>query len=386
MNSTLEHLIVKFLNKSATAKEFKTLTHLLKDRENKALFEEYVRVNHQLNQSLYDADKDQTLAVLMRRIEQDKQRATKVVWLRRIGYAAAAVVIMSLGIQYINQNTTPQVESAPTLVKSDIKVGADKAILTLANGNEVALEKGNEFHATNANSNGESIVYTATTTDKPLPIAYNTLTIPRGGEFFLQLSDSTKIWLNSATKLKYPVDFSSSDTRQVELVYGEAYFEVSASTKNNGKAFKVLSRDQEIEVLGTAFNVKAYEEEEYTYTTLVHGKVAVNVNEQSKQLTPNQQAIVTANQEIKISAIDVYNEISWKDGVFSFEGKNLAEIMTVLSRWFDMNVVFQDNALKKKQFVGVLGREQSIEEILQTIHRLGAINTFEINSKKIILK
>ncbi|MCK0132136.1 DUF4974 domain-containing protein [Flavobacteriaceae bacterium F08102] len=385
MNSNLEHLIVKFLNKSATTEELNSLTRLMNDPENQKLFEDFIRVNHQLNHAIDISNEKQTLRVLMRKINQDTQRTTKVVWQRRLIYAAAASIILSFGI-WFNTKSTSLNTVLPKSITNQIEVGSDKAILTLEDGKEVTLAKGNEFHADHIKSNGETLIYASGGTANKTAITYNTLTIPRGGEFFLQLSDSTKIWLNSATKLKYPVDFSMAKTRQVELVYGEAYFEVSSSDQNDGKAFKVLSRDQEIEVLGTEFNVKAYEEEQSTYTTLVHGKVAVNVDDKTMNLYPNQQAIVTANKSIKITPIEVYNEIAWKDGIFSFEGKTLAEIMTVLSRWYDMDVVFQEDSLKNKQFVGVLGREQVIEEILETIKRLGAINAYEINHKKIILK
>ncbi|WP_066219612.1 FecR family protein [Formosa haliotis] len=213
------------------------------------------------------------------------------------------------------------------------------------------------------------------------------MTIPRGGQYHLVLSDNTEVWLNSESQLKYPVNFIEGKVREVELVYGEAYFEVSPSVKNGGAKFKVRVKLQVIEVFGTEFNVKSYKDESKTYTTLVHGKVAINLDTKSYPLLPNYQAVLSNEDNlINFERVDVYSETSWKDGVFSFRNKSLMEVMKVLSRWYDIDVIFENQDLKRKKFKGVLGKNQNIEEILLILKSSGSLKSYEINEEVIILK
>ena len=177
------------------------------------------------------------------------------------------------------------------------------------------------------------------------------------------------------------------ETRQVELVYGEAYFDVSPSTEHNGTTFQVINKEQNVEVLGTEFNMKAYKDETTIYTTLIEGKVAINYSNNKKYLIPNQQSTYnTTNNTFKINTVEVYNEIAWKEGIFSFEDKKLEEIMKVLSRWYDMDVVFGKPELKSVEFLGKLKKKQRIEEILSAIKNASIINDYEIKNKTIVLK
>jgi transmembrane sensor len=306
---------------------------------------------------------------------------------RWYGYAASLVLILTSAyflkdilFQTVIPNNSNQTET------SNILKGTDKATLTLADGSEVFLEKGTAVKTQNANSNGKEIVYTANT-KRTATVIYNRLTIPRGGQFFIKLADGTQVWLNSESQLKYPVAFIEGKTREVELIYGEAYFEVTPSSQNNGAKFKVINKSQEIEVLGTAFNLKAYKDENTIYTTLAEGSVAITFDNKSEILVPNQQSIFnTTNSNFKLKTVDVYNEISWKDGVFSFERKPLKDIMKVFARWYDMEVVFENKSLEDEKFFGVLDKEQSIKEILETIKNFKIIENYEIKDKTIILK
>jgi ferric-dicitrate binding protein FerR (iron transport regulator) len=268
----------------------------------------------------------------------------------------------------------------------------------LENGEEVTLTKGTQFQTQNAISNGEEIVYQQLSSPAPAlpsgrqsrennkPQTTNTLTIPRGGQFYIKMSDGTKVWLNSESQLKYPVSFTDGESRQVELVYGEAYFEVSPSTKHKGSDFKVVHNKQEVQVLGTAFNIKAYKDETNVYTTLVEGSVAINYVGRTQKLVPGQQSNLNVNANtLTISEVDVKTEIAWKDGVFNFKEKSLKDIMKVLSRWYDMEVVFENKELENVGFVGVLRKNQDIEDILSLI-KSTSINNYEINNKTIILK
>jgi transmembrane sensor len=299
-------------------------------------------------------------------------------------YAAAAAVIFLVTMPFVfNKDNVKTAE--PIIVKNTIKIGIDKATLTLEDGSNITLEKGQNYHVANAKSNGKTLIYN-TKSKSNLEIAYNYLTTPRGGQFYVELSDGTKVWLNSESKLKYPVVFQDGVSRKVELLYGEAYFDVSASTNHKGASFKVASQVQEIEVLGTEFNVKAYKGEDHIYTTLVEGKVAIDNGVTKEILKPKQQAAINIqNKEITIAVVDVYNATSWKDGVFSFKEKSLKEIMKTLSRWYDTDVIFINKELENIKFNGVLNKKQNIEHILLTIKATNNID-YEINDNKIMIK
>ena len=300
-------------------------------------------------------------------------------------YAVAASVLLIVALSvFLNKETNLPQFSEPIIVNNQIEIGSNKATLTLANGSNVILEKGQSYKANNIISNGEEIIYNE---ENSKDIAYNTLTIPRGGQFFVKLADGTQVWLNSESQLKYPVAFIDGDTRQVELVYGEAYFDVSPSTEHKGSKFKVFNNTQEIEVLGTEFNIKAYKDELDVYTTLVEGKVEVTTSLGKEILKPNQQSKVNlSSQNISVSMANVYDEISWKEGVLSFNDKSLKDIMTVLSRWYDMEVEFTNTNIENEEFIGVLDKTQNIEGVLSIIKNFGFINNYEINNRKVILK
>lgn len=299
--------------------------------------------------------------------------------------AMAASLLLLISISLIINKTNPLKIETPQVAHKEILIGSDKATLTLEDGSVIELEKGKSYTKGNASSNGEKLIYNSN--GKSAAIANNLLTIPRGGQFFVQLADSTKVWLNSESQLKYPVAFVDGQTRQVELVYGEAYFEVSPSTKHKGSRFKVKTQEQNVEVIGTEFNIKAYRDEPAIYTTLVQGVVAVSNAAKKQILTPSQQCKITEyNGNISVSEVDVYNEISWRKGLFVFKGMPLKDIARVLSRWYDVDIVFADPALGNVKFNGVLNKNQKLEDILTTIKNINFINAYEKKDNKIIIK
>lgn len=299
--------------------------------------------------------------------------------------AMAASLLLLISISLIINKTNPLKIETPQVAHKEILIGSDKATLTLEDGSVIELEKGKSYSKGNASSNGEKLIYNSN--GKSAAIANNLLTIPRGGQFFVQLADSTKVWLNSESQLKYPVAFVDGQTRQVELVYGEAYFEVSPSTKHKGSRFKVKTQEQNVEVIGTEFNIKAYRDEPAIYTTLVQGVVAVSNAAKKQILTPSQQSKITEyNGNISVSEVDVYNEISWRKGLFVFKGMPLKDIARVLSRWYDVDIVFADPALGNVKFNGVLNKNQKLEDILTTIKNINFINAYEKKDNKIIIK
>lgn len=319
--------------------------------------------------------------------EEDKVIPIKPFYLNtffKIGVAAAIAIFISISVLFNEKNTGNK--TSTIAVNNTIKIGSDKATLTLEDGSVIMLEKGKKYTAGNVKSNGEELIYNSKSSTKP-EMANNYLTIPRGGQFFVQLSDSTKVWLNSESQLKFPVAFVDGKTRQVELLYGEAYFEVSPSTKHKGSKFKVKTQMQNVEVIGTEFNIKAYKDEFNIYTTLVKGKVAISNATTKKILIPNQQSNLNLkNNNINISTVDVYSETSWRKGLFVFKNMPLKEIVKVLSRWYDVDIEFADESLGNVKFNGALNKNQKLENILTTIKNTNFINAYEIKKNKITLK
>jgi ferric-dicitrate binding protein FerR (iron transport regulator) len=387
-DSKAKALITKFLTHQASLADMDELEFWLKDAKNEQLFNSYVQTNFAIEHEMKQFDDNKLKSKLQKLMVEEKKSYRLQRMRRTISYAAAAVVTGLLVTGYFLKDNifTEPIETQPRIISNNINIGSDKATLTLEDGSQVELEKGNTFQTQNVHSNGEEIVYLAkesTTTE----VANNILTIPRGGMFHLVLSDKSEVWLNSESQLKYPVNFIKGQPRQIELVYGEGYFAVSPSSEHEGSKFIVFNQSQEIEVLGTEFNIKAYREDTKIYTTLVEGKVSINTGSRKNILEPSQQASLNLKDEsVDIATVNVYNEISWKEGVFSFRRKPLVEIMKVLSRWYDIDVNFESPELERAQFNGALGKDQNIEDILNTIKNFGVIKDYEIINKTILLK
>jgi hypothetical protein len=331
-----------------------------------------------------DYDLQEAKKNIYKKLEKVK-KTHRIAIYKRIAVAASFTLLFSWGLIQINKKEkgVGQPET--------IEIGSSKAILTLENGNQVSLEKGKLYTNEKVNSNGEELIYSETSqikNNQEVP-SYNYLAIPRGGKFFIKLVDGTKVWLNSESKIKYPTKFIKGETRVVELLYGEAYFEVSPSTKHKGDAFKVITKTQEINVLGTEFNIKAYSNEDEIATTLVNGSVEINSGKIKKTIKPNQQSVINSKNPdlIKILEIDAAQETSWVKGIFSFNEETLEEMMQVLSRWYNVDVVFETAERKNYVFTGVLERTKSINDVLKLIEGTseGDIK-FEINEKIIIIK
>lgn len=381
-------LIAKFLTHQASAAELDLLYIWLKDSENEKLFNSYVQTNYAIEYEMRQFEANKVKSKLQQLMDAEKKTLKLKKWRQVIGYAAAAVFTgLSVTGYFLKDNIfTKTVKTIPRVISNNVEIGSDKATLTLEDGSQVALGKGSAYQTQNVHSDGEEIIYGEGESNNA-EVVFNLLSVPRGGQFHLVLSDGTEVWLNSESQLKYPVTFIKGQPRRIELVYGEGYFAVSPSTEHEGSKFIVFNRSQEIEVLGTEFNIKAYREETKVYTTLVEGKVSISTTSVTNVLEPSQQASLNLNDDsMDIATVNVYNEISWKEGVFSFRRKPLVEIMKVLSRWYDIDVNFESPELEKALFNGALGKDQNIEDILNTIKNFGVIKDYEIINKTILLK
>tara|TARA_R110002049_G_scaffold268752_1_gene445532 strand:+ start:59183 stop:60334 length:1152 start_codon:yes stop_codon:yes gene_type:complete len=378
----IERILGKYLVNQASFEELDELELWIENPNNEKEFINYIKVNYLIDYNLNTSDTSKNKKIISKLIEKEKRRSK----IRRIQnyfkYAAVFVGIL-ISVYFFKDDLFV---STRIVNSNAVEIGTDKATLTLEDGSFVTLEKGEAYQTKNVKSDGKQIIYEAEESAKA-EVVYNYLTIPRGGQFFVKLSDGTQVWLNSESQLKYPVNFIEGEMRVVELVYGEAYFDVSPSSLHKGAKFKVFNQSQEVEVLGTEFNIKAYKDESNIYTTLVEGKVLVNYDNRKQSLTPNQlSSFNPSTKNFLVKEVDVYNEVSWKDGIFSFERKPLNEIMKVLSRWYDIEVIFKNQSLEDVKFFGVLGKDQEIKKILETIKKFKIIEEYEIKDKTVILK
>lgn len=384
VSTEIKDLFIKFIERKCSPEEVQQILSYVKNSKKLSEVPTISEVYHMLDD--YSDMNEAKADIIFKNILDLAAPSKNKSHLWKYTVASIAVLVLLSGYFLRNNLVTPPSSVATVIVKKSVLTGTDKATLTLENGIEIPLEKEKRYESGQVSSNGEELTYKSqnSSTSK---IIYNYLTIPRGGQFQLQLADGTKVWLNSETKLKYPVAFVKGQTRQVELLYGEAYFEVSPSSNHHGSRFNVKTQVQNIEVLGTAFNIKAYQNDTHIYTTLVEGKVEINSVGLTRNLLPNQQSILNLNNEkITINNIDVFNEIAWKDGLFSFKGKPLKEIMTVLSRWYDIDFEFYDEKIENVKFNGVLLKKQSLKDILTIIEETGFINAYEISDKEITIK
>ncbi|MDY4043494.1 MAG: DUF4974 domain-containing protein [Marinifilaceae bacterium] len=213
---------------------------------------------------------------------------------------------------------------------------------------------------------------------------YNELNVPRTGEFIMVLSDGTKVFLNSDSKLRYPTTFSGQE-RRVQLT-GEAYFIVS----KDKKPFIVETAWEEIKVFGTEFNVMAYNKEDVSQTTLVKGSVGVRVKKAPQKdfqkIKPGEQfRFNNQNHKTEIVQVDVFPYIAWKDGLFVSQNDNLETIMKKIERWFGVIVFYQNEGLKEKRFYGIMKKQNRLEDVLEIISEAGDVH-FSVKDKTVIVQ
>ena len=302
-------------------------------------------------------------------------------WLHGSGskymYLAAAALLFLVGSVFFYRayQNMEQAATQAQVAQADIQPGRTQAVLTLDNGKTVEL-------GADQTINLKAIAQAQKSADGE-QTAPNTLSTPRGGEFKITLEDGTEVWLNAETTLRYPETFDG-DERRVE-VSGEAYFKVA---KNAEKPFYVVSGGQEVRVLGTEFNVHAYNDEPAIFTTLVEGSIAlkpVSGNGSELMLTPGSQSVFTrSDASARVRKVDTDVVTSWRSGVFVFENQNLEQIMRTLSRWYNFEYEFADTKVAQTEFMGSIPRYGSFNEVIDIFQKMGGIRLVQHGSKVVI--
>ena len=319
-------------------------------------------------------------------------------WKRsRIIAAASILLLMFVGLAsyYVTKNLSTATSYQS---QADVLPGKEGAILTLSNGQTIVLEGLGDGIVTNQNGASvvmekNTLIYDDEESLQPDEVAYNMVSTQRGRQFSIILSDGTKVWLNSASSLRYPTVFKGKE-RNVQIA-GEAYFEVA---RNEEKPFKVkVNQQASVEVLGTSFNISAYSDDNTSNTTLIEGRVKVYYSDPTHQksvvLNPGQQAKVlqspsgnaSSTSSIQVTEVDLSQVTAWKNGLFNFNEKKLKEVMKQLSRWYDIDVVYEDD-VADIEFWGETSRNLNLSEVLHLLKKSGVNFRIEQNRKLIVLK
>lgn len=334
-------------------------------------------------------DSNATWKKIKERVEEmspgEAKQKGKIGW--RQFSAAAAIVILFAGVIYYRNSKKPIVfdsqSSQKVRFKNEILPASGTAFLTLSDGSVIQLDSAKEGElakqgtVTVIKTDSGQLNYKARTNGDGA-MGFNTLTIPRGSQYQVVLPDGSKVWLNAASSLSYPVAFTGAD-RSVALI-GEAYFEIA---KNKEKPFRVEVSGSVVRVLGTHFNVNAYPDELVTKTSVLEGSVAVKYGKDSTIVKSGEEMRLNRQRQINLTPINAEQVIAWRDKLFWFQGASFEQIMRQFSRWYNIDIVYQGKV--SQTFTGILPCNLPLSNLLSILEKGGNVQ-FTIEGKKVTVR
>ncbi|MEP6949433.1 MAG: FecR family protein, partial [Ginsengibacter sp.] len=349
--SRLEYLFNCYVDNHLTRQEEEELMTLLAQPGNQLAVQKLIDILIENTGSEMQMTDQATAAMLKKILPADKSKIRSIEpgkiffgkWWRLV---AVLIIFLAAGTYvFFNRNDNAKPKVLPfTKTQPHIIPGKNQALLTTSDGKVVILDSMQNGALTvhgniRINKQDGLLIYNVSElADQGLPILYNTLSTPRGGQYQVVLPDGSKVWLNSASSLHFPTAFEGN-LRIVELT-GEAYFEV---TKNKERPFLVKVGDMEVKVLGTHFNINAYPDENIIKTSLLEGRVKITKGKATGLLQPGKQALLS-NGESKMKIIDANMDevVAWKNGLFQFDGADITTIMQEIGRWYNVEIVYAD--------------------------------------------
>ncbi len=321
--------------------------------------------------------------------------------------AVVTLIVFGVGLFYVVYTADLQKKQWLDVkaYSHDIAPGKNSATLTLANGKKIVLsdaqngDLAKEAGVIISKTDNGQLIYnvipdanliTGAKGKAPslatLEITYNTLSTAKGETFRVRLPDGTLVFLNAASSLTYATTLNLQKERRVTLS-GEAYFEVAKIKQKElphmSAAFVVVTTHQQVEVLGTHFNINSYADEPVTKTTLVEGIVRVSNGELKKILQPGQQAIVKEEEGISIKPVNIQQAIAWKSGTFDFDNENILSVMRKISRWYNVDVEFEGE-VSAERFNGALSYKKNLSQVLKMLESTGVVH-FKIQGRRVIV-
>jgi transmembrane sensor len=392
MITRFEHLYKQYIDNTCTKEEREEFLSMVAENPHSNIMESLLDSTWD-NLNSKELSFPQADHILDNILSQHPKNDTKKISIYRyVAAIAAMIALITAGVYFYQKD---KIEGISQSDIANIPAGTNKATLTLADGTIINLDS-----ATNGELAQQTGIKITKTADGQLiynivddqksavqaETAYNTITTPRGGQYQVNLPDGSKIWLNAASSLKYPIRFGK-DQRKVELT-GEAYFEVTSLLKDEQHTkmpFIVKTDNQEVVVLGTHFNINSYTDENLTRSTLLEGSVRVttlSAEHTSSILKPGQQSILS-NNTLKVQAVDTEEAVAWKNGYFQFNESDLGSIMRQISRWYNIDVVFEGRS-PNDLFHFKASKDQNLTEILK-IFEINGIN-LKIEGRTLIVK
>jgi transmembrane sensor len=396
IESRLTYLFQAYFNKTATPNERDELMELLAQAENdeqvKTLLAETWQQFKNQSEIFNDSQGEEMLANILQKGTANKQvpviaaHKWSFSWLR-IAAAAAILFLAVTGVYLWLKPKQPgqqiaQSKNIPKDAKDAIVPGGNKAILTLSDGSNIVLDsthRGNLAKQGNAKVmklNTATLAYKAGDQNSQ-EIVYNTLSTPSGGQYQLILPDNTRVWLNASSSIHFPTIFKGKE-RNV-TVTGEAYFEVA---KNAAMPFKITVKDVEVRVLGTHFNIMAYNDENSMNTTLLEGSIKVSKGSLNKMLVPGQESRINKTGDINVVEANIEEVMAWKNGWFQFNAYDIEKVMRQISRWYDVEIVYEGK-IPTGHFSGIVSRGNDISQVLK-IMQAGGVR-FRIEGRKVVI-
>ena len=383
----LARIIAASLKGNANDEEQRTLREWLSvSTRNKKIYDEF-KDGKRLEQKIVESQqinwKNDYQHFITKRQRTRKNRRMKTI----IRYAAILTLpIVAAGIFLLQKNDRQTIVS----ISEVIKPGEHKAVLITGGGDRITLSDSTlspiqEQNGMIENVMNNKVFYTLPedslcTQESPI---FNTLQIPRGGEYFLTLADGTEVWLNAETEIRYPVQFTGN--KRVVYLDGEAYFTVAPDKK---KPFTVVSTHASVSVLGTQFNFRAYPDEQDVQTTLVSGSVIMQSEKYKQQvkLVPGEQGVLEKRSaNLTKLEVNTYLYTAWKDGRFAFRDARLEDLFNILARWYDLSVFYQSPEAKDIRFTGDLNKTDDFKSILKIIEQNERV-TFTVNQRTVFIQ
>ncbi|HEX8609518.1 MAG TPA: FecR domain-containing protein [Pedobacter sp.] len=323
-----------------------------------------------LSENEYSLIKDAIKARVDRQIALlSKNKPSKQLWLSWAKYSAVAAILLLISTSILVFRNYQLDGHQALTVADDLEPGGHRAVLTLANGKKIILdtagtgEIASESGIIVTKTKDGQLIYTVDGSEDEGASVNNTITTPNGGNYQVRLPDGTNVILNAASSLTFPTSFEGVE-RSVNLI-GEAYFEVA---KNKDVPFKVRSGQQIVEVLGTHFDINAYQDEPVIKTTLLEGSVKVHYGTASALIKPGQQTIINVNdhKEITVRDADLEKEMAWKNGIFSFDNDDLKSVMRQIARWYDAEVIYEGD-IPDDKFIGGIPKSSRLSGVAKIL-------------------
>ena len=296
-------------------------------------------------------------------------------WIGKLSrYAAIFIVPVLAVVFYYSQRENVEMVEQPQSGTEMATIQRNLPVLTLSNGREMVLYDQEllleEENGVKISVNEEGRVQYDRTDSEGTEMLYNTLTTPSQCDFTFTLADGTRVWMNAKSSLRYPINFQGKE--RIVYAEGEIYLEVARDEKH---PFFVMLNGMKVEVLGTSFNVNSYADEDYAEVTLVEGHVAAYVDDKSYDLLPSRQLHWNKeNESVDIKTVNVNDYIAWKKGQYVFKGRPLEKVAKVLERWYDVEIIFENEKSKETVYTGVINKEENFDAFVLRLRETSSLS------------